>query len=217
MSSQTFFCRRLTEEELPAGAQVVFDAFNDYSDRSGTARIPDPGIVLDRLNEYAHDTGIPGLMYGGFLDDEHEPAGFVMLRKLGIDEEAWEISMLGVTPSRQESGIGHRMVEFALGEILRFKGVLAVCAVTEGNDRALRLFAGQGFESEASGIPVGPDMSVWMLRKDLTNEMAARLAAEEAAADAAKEAEELAGYLISPVITEAFAKDTAKSDHPQRP
>jgi len=207
MTHQTMRFCRLSAEEIDAGAQVVFDAFNGYSEKSGMARIPDVKIVSDRLREYAEDTGIPGLLYGAFEEDVL--VGFMLIRKLGIDEEAWEISMLSVPPARQGQGIGRRLVEYALQEILTLKGVLAVCAVTEGNDAALHLLAKQGFESEASGIPVGGDMSIWMLRKDMTNRMAARAAAAEAADDAAREAAELAGERRRPVVLDTAGNENA--------
>ena len=194
MAGQKLECRLLTAEDIPASAQIVFDAFNDFSEKSGTASIPEVKIVSDRLKEYSLDTGLPGLLYGGFVDGVQ--VAFVMLRKLGIDEEAWEISMLSVSPSLQRNGFGRKMVEYALQEILGLKGVLAVCAVTEGNERALELFAKQGFESEASGVPVGENLFIWMLRKDMRNAVAASIAAAEAAADAKKEAEELSKIRI---------------------
>ncbi len=195
MSKQTLECRRVGADEIPACAQVVFDAFNAMSEKDGSPAIPEVNIVSDRLTEYANDNGIPGLLYGGFAGGRL--CAFMMLRKLGIDDEAWEISMLSVTPERQGEGFAGTMVDFALGEILAFKGVLAVCAVTEGNDRALELFARHGFESEASGVPVDDGMSIWMLRRDMRNKMAADAARAEAEADAAREAEELSGLRIS--------------------
>jgi len=107
MTHQTMRFCRLSAEEIDAGAQVVFDAFNGYSEKSGMARIPDVKIVSDRLREYAEDTGIPGLLYGAFEEDVL--VGFMLIRKLGIDEEAWEISMLSVPPARQGQGIGRRL------------------------------------------------------------------------------------------------------------
>jgi len=195
MSKQKLECRRVGAEEIPKCAQVVFEAFNAMAEKDGSSAIPEVKIVTDRLTEYFNDTGIPGLLYGGFSDGEL--VAFMMLRKLGIDEEAWEVSMLSVLPERQGEGFAGEMVEFALGEILSFKGVLAVCAVTEGNDRALELFARHGFESEASGVPVGEGLNIWMLRRDMRNKMAADAAKAEAEADAAREAEELAGLHIS--------------------
>lgn len=166
-----FTCRRLTKEEIPACARIVFRAFNKYSMEKKEPMIPEPGIVEERLREYEADTGIPGLLYGGFLDEKQ--VAFMMIRKLGIDDEALEISMLAVDPDYQKQGIGRKMVKAGCEEILTLKGVLAVCAVTENNDVALKLFAEQGFESEASGIPVSETMSIWMLRKDMRNQMAA--------------------------------------------
>lgn len=195
MSKQKLECRRVGVDEIPACSKVVFDAFNAMAENSGSPAIPEVGIVSDRLTEYANDTGIPGLLYGGYTGGEL--CAFMMLRKLGIDEEAWEISMLSVAPGHQGEGFAGDMVEFALGEILAFKGVLAVCAVTEGNDRALELFARHGFESEASGVPVGGGMNIWMLRRDMHNKMAADAAKAEAEADAAREAEELSGLRVS--------------------
>ncbi len=191
MSKQALECRRMDVREIPACAKVVFDAFNSMAAKDGSTVIPEIKIVSDRLTEYANDTGIPGLLYGGFADGGL--CAFMMLRKLGIDEEAWEISMLSVVPERQGEGLAGAMVDFALGEILAFKGVLAVCAVTEGNDRALELFARHGFESEASGVPVGESMNIWMLRRDMRNKMAADAAKAEAEADERQWAEELSG------------------------
>jgi len=184
MSEQIFTCRKLGKENIPACSKVVFDAFNAYSKEKNEPMIPDPSIVAERLTEYEADKGIPGHLYGGFLGEEQ--IAFMMIRKLGIDDEVWEISMLGVTPEEQNKGFGKKMVDYAIGEILGLKGVLAVCAVTEGNDKALRLFADQGFESEASGIPVSETMSIWMLRKDLKNDMAKAAAEAEAAAERAE-------------------------------
>lgn len=195
MSKQKLECRRVGVDEIPACSKVVFDAFNAMAENSGSPAIPEVGIVSDRLTEYANDTGIPGLLYGGYTGGEL--CAFMMLRKLGIDEEAWEVSMLSVAPERQGEGFAGDMVEFALGEILAFKGVLAVCAVTEGNDRALELFARHGFESEASGVPVGEGMSIWMLRRDMRNKMAADAAKAEAEADKARQEQELAEARIS--------------------
>lgn len=195
MSKQKLECRRVGIEEIPACSKVVFDAFNAMAEKDGSPAIPEVKIVSDRLTEYVNDTGIPGLLYGGFADGEL--VAFAMLRKLGIDEEAWEISMLSVTPERQGEGFAGEMIEFALGEILTFKGVLAVCAVTEGNDRALELFARHGFESEASGVPVAEGMNIWMLRRDMRNKMAADAAKAEAEADERREAEELEKMNIS--------------------
>lgn len=195
MSKQALECRRVGTEEIPACARVVFDAFNALSAGDGSPAIPEVGIVSERLTEYANDTGIPGLLYGGYAGGRL--CAFMMLRKLGIDEEAWEISMLSVAPECQGEGFAGAMVDFALGEILAFKGVLAVCAVTEGNDRALELFARHGFESEASGVPVGEGMSIWMLRRDMRNKMAADAAKAEAEADKARQAQELSDLHIS--------------------
>ena len=195
MSKQKLECRKVGAGEIFQCAQVVFDAFNAMAKADGSPAIPEVKIVSDRLTEYVNDTGIPGLLYGGFAGDEL--VAFMMLRKLGIDEEAWEISMLSVSPERQGEGFAGEMVEFALGEILSFKGVLAVCAVTEGNVRALELFARHGFESEASGVPVGEGLNIWMLRRDMRNKMAADAAKAEAEADEAREAEELAKMNIS--------------------
>lgn len=195
MSKQKLECRAVAVGEIPACSRVVFDAFNAMAEKDGSPAIPEVKIVSDRLTEYANDAGIPGLLYGGFAGGEL--CAFMMLRKLGIDEEAWEISMLSVTPERQGEGFAGEMIEFALGEILTFKGVLAVCAVTEGNDRALGLFARHGFESEASGVPVSESMSIWMLRRDMRNKMAADAARAEAEADEQREAEELARMNIS--------------------
>jgi len=200
-----FVCRRLSDDEISAAAQVIFESFNDFSDKSGTARIPDVDTVGARLREYASDSGIPGMLYGGFEDGAL--VGAMMLRKLGIDEEAWEISMLSILPARQGKGSGGKMVAFALGQILNLKGVLAVCAVTEGNDRALRLFARYGFESEASGVPVSEDMSIWMLRRDMANRAAAEAVAQELASDTAREAEELSGF--HPLIIDAAEPESS--------
>lgn len=179
-----FICRKLEKDGIPASAKVVFDAFNAYSKEKNEPMIPDPSIVEGRLKEYEADTGIPGLLYGGFTGEEQ--IAFMMIRKLGIDDEAWEISMLAVEPEQQNKGYGRKMVEFALSEIMEFKGVLAVCAVTEGNDKALKLFANQGFESEASGIPVSETMSIWMLRKDMKNAKGAAAVEEERKREAAE-------------------------------
>ena len=177
MSEKNFICKKLGKEDIMASAKVVFEAFNAYSAEKNEPMIPDPSIVSDRIAEYEADTGIQGFLYGGFLDEEQ--IAFLLVRKLGIDDEAWEISMLAVVPEQQDKGYGRKMVEFALREIMELKGVLAVCAVTDGNDKALKLFADQGFESEASGIPVSETMSIWMLRKDMKNAMAAAAVEEE--------------------------------------
>lgn len=177
MSEEQFICKKIGREEIDASSKVVFDAFNAYSEEKNEPMIPDPSIVAGRIEEYEADTGIQCFLYGGYLGEEQ--AAFMMIRKLGIDDEVWEISMLAVTPQQQNKGYGRRMVAFALSEIMSLKGVLAVCAVTEGNDKALKLFADQGFESEASGIPISETMSIWMLRKDMKNAMAAAAVEEE--------------------------------------
>ena len=205
MGRADFSCRQLTAEDIPSCAQIVFEAFNLYGQETDTPQIPEVGIVADRLREYVSDTGIPGLLYGGFLGEEQ--IAFCLLRKLGIDEESWEISMLSVSPAQQGNGFGKHMVEAALEEILRFRGVLAVCAVTEGNEKALRLFASQGFESEASGVPVGGDMQIWMLRRDMRNQAAAELARKEILEDREKEKEELVGMKIRPEYLNSCESD----------
>ena len=174
---EKFICRKIGKDSIDASSKVVFDAFNAYSKEKNEPMIPDPSIVAGRITEYEADTGIQCFLYGGFLEEDQ--IAFMMVRKLGIDDESWEISMLAVTPAQQNKGFGRKMVEFALGEIMELKGVLAVCAVTEGNDKALKLFAELGFESEASGIPISENMSIWMLRKDMKNAMAAAAVEEE--------------------------------------
>lgn len=182
MCAQTLTCRAVTREEIPRSAQIVWEAFNQFAEQAGLPKTPDVQVVIDRLTEYVDDPGIPGVLYGGFLQEEQ--VGFFMLRKLGMDEEAWEISMLSVLPAYQRRGYGAYLVEFAQQEVLRANGVLFVCAVTEGSEKVLGLFAKQGFESEASGIPVGENLSIWMLRKDLKNAAAAESVRKEAEADA---------------------------------
>ena len=68
MSKQALECRRMDVREIPACAKVVFDAFNSMAAKDGSPAIPEIKIVSDRLTEYANDTGIPGLLYGGFAD-----------------------------------------------------------------------------------------------------------------------------------------------------
>ncbi len=164
--------RKITADELAQSAQIVFDAFNQLSEQTGVPATPDVQTVVTRLEEYMADSGIPSVMYGGFEDDVQ--VGFFILRKLGIDEETWEISMLSVAPSQQHSGRGVELLRFAIDEILKLKGVLVVCAVTEGNNHVLEMFAREGFECEASGIPIGDgELRIWMLRRDMKNASAA--------------------------------------------
>ena len=169
MSHGILTYREITREELPRSAESVFNAFNQMAEQTGYPKTPNVEAVSTRLAEYLED-GIPGLLYGGFVDGVQ--VGFFMLRKLGIDEETWEISMLSVDPAHQHKGYGNKLLSCGLQKILDFKGVLAVCAVTEGNDHVLELLAKEGFTCEASGVPVG-DLSIWMLRKDMKNAAAA--------------------------------------------
>ncbi len=168
MNAGSLTYREIRRDEIEQSAQIIFDAFNLMSERLGYPKSPDTAPIVSRLNEYLDDTGVPGILYGGFVDGVQ--VGFFMLRKLGIDEETWEISMLSVAPAQQGKGYGSRLLECALQKIRDFKGVLAVCAVMDGNDQVLKMLAGYGFVCEASGVPVGQDLSIWMLRKDMKNE-----------------------------------------------
>ena len=159
--------REITRDEVAQSAQIVLDAFNQLSEQSGSPKTEDAQPIIARLNEYLDDEGIPGHLYGGFVDGVQ--VGFFMLRQLGMDEETWEISMLSVSPAHQGKGYGRRLLSCSLQKVLDLKGVLAVCAVTDGNDRMLGMLAREGFVCEASGVPVGPDLSIWMLRKDMKN------------------------------------------------
>ena len=179
MSNGILTNREINREEIPQSAQIVFRAFNQLADQTGYPKTPDTQPIISRLNEYLDDEGIPGLLYGGFLDGVQ--IGFFMLRKLGIDEETWEISMLAVEPEYQHKGYGAKLLSCGLQKILDFKGVLAVCAVTEGNDHMLELLAKEGFTCEASGVPVDQNLSIWMLRKDMKNAAAASCAPEDCA------------------------------------
>ena len=181
---QTFTFENLSKDNIKESSVIVYKAFNKYSAEKNEPSIPDPSIVEGRLNEYISDTGIPSLFFGGYLDGRQ--ISFMMIRKLGMDDESWEIQMLSVDPEYQRQGYGRKMIENALLEILAQKGVLALCAVTENNDVALKLFADAGFECEASGIQIAENMFIWMLRKDMKNQMA------EEAAKAEREAEKKA-------------------------
>lgn len=182
MSNGTLTYREIKREEIAQSAQIVFDAFNDMAERTGQPKTPEVGMVSARMEEYLDDKGIPGLLYGGFVDGVQ--VGFFMLRKMGIDEEVWEINMLAVDPAHQHRGYGRTLLRCSIQKILDLRGVLAVCAVTEGNDNVLSLLADEGFVSEASGIPVEKDLKIWMLRKDLKNPAAACEAEECAACEA---------------------------------
>ncbi len=181
---QTFTFEKLSKDNIKESSVIVYKAFNKYSAEKKEPSIPDPSIVEGRLTEYGNDTGIPSRFFGGYVDGKQ--VAFMMIRKLGMDDESWEIQMLSVDPEYQRQGYGRKMIENALVEILALKGVLALCAVTENNDVALKLFADAGFECEASGILIAENMSIWMLRKDMKNQMA------EEAARAEREAEEKA-------------------------
>jgi ribosomal protein S18 acetylase RimI-like enzyme len=176
MSNGILTYREITREEIPQSAQIVFDAFNQMAEQTGSPKTPNVEVVSTRLTEYLDDEGIPGLLYGGFVDGVQ--MGFFMLRKLGIDEETWEINMLAVAPAFQRRGYGAKLLSCALQKVLDLCGVLAVCAVTEGNDHVLELLAREGFTCEASGVPVG-GLSIWMLRKDMKNAAAAVSCAPE--------------------------------------
>lgn len=178
MSNSMMTYREITRDELPKSAEIVFTAFNQMAEQNGYPKTPDVDAVITRLEEYLEDA-VPGLLYGGFVDGVQ--VGFFMLRKLGIDEETWEISMLAVDPAQQRKGYGSKLISCALQKILDFKGVLAVCAVTEGCDHVLELLAREGFTCEASGVPVG-GLSIWMLRKDMKNAAAAASCSPEACA-----------------------------------
>lgn len=167
----------LDEHELTDSARIILSAFNAMEEATGVPKTPSAEAVEERLKEYLADTGIPCHLYGGFVDGRQ--IGFFMIRKLGIDEETWEICMLSVLPEEQGNGYGRALLRDAIQKILDYKGVLAVCAVTENNETALNLFADQGFACEASGIPVGENLSIWMLRKDLKNAAAACAARQE--------------------------------------
>ena len=169
MNNGTLTYREIKREELPKSAEIVFQAFNQMAARTGVPQTPNVEVVSARLSEYLEDA-VPGLLYGGFVDGVQ--VGFFMLRKLGIDEETWEISMLAVDPKYQHKGYGQKLLSCGLQKILDFKGVLAVCAVTDGNTHVLELLAKEGFACEASGVPVG-ELSIWMLRKDMKNAAAA--------------------------------------------
>ena len=56
--------------------------------------------------------------------------------------------------------------------------MLAVAAVMERSTHVLTMLANHGFTCEASGVPVGQDLSIWMLRKDMKNAAAASCSPE---------------------------------------
>lgn len=179
MSAGKMLYREIHRDEIPQSAQIIFDAFNQMSEQLGYPKTPDTAPIISRLNEYLDDSGIPGQLYGGYVDGVQ--VGFYMLRKLGIDEETWEISMLSVAPSQQNKGYGTFLLNSALQKILDFNGVLAVCAVMDGNDQVLNMLANHGFTCEASGVPVDQNMSIWMLRKDMKNTSAASCSPDQCA------------------------------------
>ena len=197
-------CRKISEAEIPQTAQIIFDAFNKFSEEAGLPVTPEVSIVENRIREYANERGVPGVFYGAFAGDEQ--LGAFMLRKLGIDEESWEISMLSVKPEYQRQGIAREMLKLATSETLENRGVLMVCAVIEGNDAALNFFADNGFECEASGIPVSEEMSIWMLRKDMKNLKSAQRAKEEAIKDKEEEEKALEGMVLRPELLNAAEK-----------
>ena len=167
MNEHILTYHEIGREELPRSAEIVFRAFNQAAEQEGYPKTPSVEPVVTRLTEYMDDKGIPGLLYGGYVDGVQ--VGFFMLRKLGIDEETWEISMLSVDPDHQGHGYGARLLEQALQKVLDLRGVLAVAAVMERSTHVLTMLANHGFACEASGVPVGQDLSIWMLRKDMQN------------------------------------------------
>ena len=176
MSDHILTYHEIKREEIPRSAEIVFRAFNQAAERENYPKTPSIEPVTTRLTEYLDDKGIPGLLYGGYVDGVQ--VGFFMLRKLGIDEETWEISMLSVDPEYQGRGYGARLLERALQKILDLKGVLAVAAVMERSTHVLTMLANHGFTCEASVVPVGQDLSIWMLRKDMKNAAAASCSPE---------------------------------------
>ena len=99
---QTFTFEKLTSDNIKESAEIVFKAFNKYSAEKNEPSIPDPSIVEGRLTEYINDTGIPSLFYGGYVDGRQ--VSFMIIRKLGMDDESWEIQMLSVDPEYQRQG-----------------------------------------------------------------------------------------------------------------
>ena len=135
--------RRFVEDDLPALADLWVAAWREvFPDLDFEARRP-------WLAARVRDIQAGGAVVVG-LNAEGEPAGFVT-----IDVRSGYLDQLCVAPDERGSGLAKALLD----EAKRLSPGVIELDVNEANGRALRFYAGHGFDeaargvSEASGLP----------------------------------------------------------------